>query len=434
MGRRGDIQEVLSPAHSKPEADAMDSKELVAAVVKDEKLMVDSLCSMLRIRAVGPENEGQGEGERGKYLLALSKRLGFKSVELHESDDPRVPSGRRPNLVIRVKGTSSKNLFVVSHMDTVPEGDLKAWKYPPYEPNVVDGRVFGRGSEDNGQELIASLFGLKALVDNGIAPECNIGLVFVSDEEHGNTHGIDFLIGKGIFKIGDMAVVPDHGEADGSAICVVEKSIAWINVEVIGKQTHSSTPAEGINALEVAARYMISVVDELRKKFSKEDPLFDVPFSTFSPTKCDANGPNINTIPGRQQFAFDFRILPDYKVDDVMAVMKKTAGMFEQSHGVKINLSFVQRADAAPKTPVDSEIVRRLSDAITSVRGIRPHPLGIGGGTCAAPFRRIGIDAAVWSTIPGVAHDANEYANVKDIVADAQVYALLFAGKNIERA
>jgi len=258
--------------------------------------------------------------------------------------------------------------------------------------------------------------------------------VFVSDEEHGNTHGIDFLIEKGIFKKGDLAVVPDHGEEDGSAICVVEKSIAWINVEVIGKQTHASTPAHGVNAFEIAARYMISVVDELRKKFPKEDPLFDVPISTFSPTKCDANVPNINTIPGRQQFAFDFRILPDYKIDDIMAVMKKIAKTYEKAHGVKINLSFIQRADAAPRTPINSEIVERLKSAINEVRGIKPHPLGIGGGTCAAPFRRIGIEAAVWSTIPGVAHDANEYANVEDIVADAQVYALLFAGKNVKRA
>jgi len=412
----------------------MDSKSLVTAVAKDEKMMVDSLCSMLRIRAVGPENEGKGEGERGRFLLDLAKKLGFKSVELLESIDSRVPSGRRPNILIRVKGTGDKNLFVVTHMDTVPEGDVNAWKSPPYEPKVVNGRIYGRGSEDNGQELIASLFGLKALMDAGITPEFNICLVFVSDEEHGNTHGIDFLVQKGIFKNGDLAVVPDHGEEDGSAICVVEKSIAWINVEVVGKQTHGSTPARGVNAFEVAARFLVSVVDELRRKFTEEDPLFDVPISTFSPTKCDANVPNINTIPGRQQFAFDFRILPNYKIDDVTAVMRKMADEFEKASGAKINLTYIQRADAAPKTPVDSEIVVRLSEAITAARGIRPHPLGIGGGTCAAPFRRIGIEAVAWSTIPGVAHDANEYANVRDIVADAQVYAILFAGKNVKHA
>lgn len=410
----------------------MDSKALVGSVAKDEKLMVDSLCSMLRIRAVGPENEGTGEAERGKYLLGLAKKLGFKSIELYESNDPSVPGGKRPNIVIRVKGTTEKNIFVVTHMDTVPEGDPKAWKYPPYEPEVVDGRIYGRGSEDNGQELIASLFGLKALIEHGIKPECNIALVFVSDEEHGNTHGIDMLIEKGLFKKGDMTVVPDHGEEDGSAICVVEKSIAWVNVEVIGKQTHGSTPVRGVNAFEVAARYMISVIDELRKRYSKQDQLFDVPISTFSPTKCDSNGLNINTIPGRQQFSFDFRILPDYKIDDILAIMKDIAGKYEKSSGAKINLSFVQRADAAPKTPVDAEVVTRLSEAITAANGLKAHPLGIGGGTCAAPFRRIGIDSVAWSTIAGLAHDANEYAIVKNLVADAQVYALLFAGKNVK--
>ena len=412
----------------------MNSKELVGLVAKDEELMVESLCSMLRIRAVGPENNGEGEAERGAFLVSLAKKLGFKSIETYEASDPRVPSGRRPNIIFRVKGTTNKNLYVVTHMDTVPEGDLKAWQSPPYEPRVADGRVYGRGSEDNGQELVASLYGLKALIDNGITPECNIGLVFVSDEEYGNTHGIDFLIGKGLFKKDDMAVVPDHGEEDGSALCVVEKSIAWINVEVIGKQTHGSTPAHGVNALEVAARYMLSVVDELRSKFSEQDSLFDVPISTFSPTKCDANGPNVNTIPGRQQFAFDFRILPLYKIDDVLSVMKGIADKFEKSHGAKINVSFVQRADAAPRTSPDSEIVRRLTNAITDARGIKPHPLGIGGGTCAAPFRRIHIESVAWSTIPGVAHDANEYANIKNIVADAQVYALLFAGNNVNHA
>ncbi len=68
-----------------------------------------------------------------------------------------------------------------------------------------------------------------------------------------------------------------------------------------------------------------------------------------------------------------------------------------------------------------------------SQRGIKPHPIGVGGGTCAAPFRRAGIDAVVWSTIPGTAHDANEYANIADLVSDAKVYALLFAGKNVKK-
>jgi len=410
----------------------MDADGLKKAVSLQREQMVESLCGMLRINAVGPENGGPGEAERAAYLVKLAKKLGFGSVEVLESGDPKVPTGKRPNIIVRLPGTSRKRVWVVTHMDTVPEGDIRAWKTPPFEPQVIDGKIYGRGSEDNGQELIASLYGAYALLREGVKPELNVGLVFVADEEYGNVHGIEFLLDKGLFKKGDIVVVPDHGQSDGAAICVVEKSSAWISVEVLGRQTHASTPEKGVNALEAAARYICQSVDRLRRKFTTKDPLFEPPISTFEPTKCEANGPNINTVPGRQAFAFDFRVLPEHGLDDIMKELQKAARDVERDTGAKIKLSFIQRSDAAPKTPVDSEVVRRLSSAVETVRGVKPHPVGIGGGTCAAPFRRHGIEAAVWSTIPETAHDANEHANVADLVSDAQVYAVLFAGKNIE--
>ncbi|OGS45038.1 MAG: hypothetical protein A3K76_01735 [Euryarchaeota archaeon RBG_13_57_23] len=410
----------------------MNARELMQAVAEDRDELLGNFCAMLRISAVGPENGGEGESERAKFLTKLARDLGFKSVDVLESADPRVPSGKRPNIIIKLRGSSDKNLWVVTHMDTVPVGDLSAWKSPPFEPRVEDGKIFARGSEDNGQELIASLYGLKALARNGMTPECNIGLVFVADEEMGNAHGIDFLLQKNIFRKEDLAVVPDHGEKDGSGIVVVEKGIAWIEVEVVGVQTHASTPEKGVNAFEAAARFMLLALERLRKRFIVCDPLFDPPCSTFAPTRCEANGPNINTVPGRQRFAFDFRVLPEYSLDDVMYEVRAAADDIEKSTGARINLKLDQRADAAPRTEANAEIVRRLSAAIQVVRGLKARPRGMGGGTCAAPFRRLGIQAAVWSTSSQTAHDANEYCKLEDVIADAQVYALLFAGKNLD--
>jgi len=98
---------------------------------------------------------------------------------------------------------------------------------------------------------------------------------------------------------------------------------------------------------------------------------------------------------------------------------------------VQISLSFLQKAEAAPKTPLDSEVVRRLSAAIALTRTVVPRPSGIGGGTCAAPFRRDGMDAVVWATVASVAHDANEYCIIDNLVGDAKVYALMFAGDGV---
>lgn len=411
----------------------MDASELMGRVESQRERMVEDFCAMLRVKAVGPESGGEGEHARAEHLVALAKRLGLRDIEVLESPDPNVPSGKRPNIVIRVKGRKPRRLWVVTHMDTVPEGDLSAWATPPYEPTVKDGRVYARGSEDNGQELMASLYGLAAVLGAGIVPELDTGLVLVSDEEHGNTHGIDFVMEKGLFKKGDLVVVPDHGSLDGSEIEVVEKSIAWIEVEVAGRQTHASTPHKGVNALEVAARFMLAACAKLRGKYSVRDPLFDPPGSTFEPTRCESNGPNVNTVPGRQRFSFDFRVLPDHPLDDVLADLRAVADEVGRSSGAEISFSILQRADAAPKTPIGSEVVERLSEAISLTRDVKVRPSGIGGGTCAAPFRREGIEAAVWATVASVAHDVNEYCIIDGLVGDAKVYALLFAGDGVSR-
>jgi len=412
----------------------LDADGLMEAVDKQSARMVEDFCSLLRVKAIGPESGGDGEKARAEHIMALARRLGLPDIEVLESPDERVPSGVRPNLIIRAKGRSPRKLWVVTHMDTVPEGDPSAWSTPPYEPTVKDGRIYARGSEDNGQELMASLYGLATFVASGVPPELDVGLVMVADEEHGNTHGIEFLISKGLFARGDLVIVPDHGSLDGSEMEVVEKGIAWIEVEVAGKQTHASTPDKGINALEAAAKFMLATVSRLRAKYSSMDDLFDPPVSTFEPTRCESNGPNINTVPGRQRFAFDFRVLPGYPLDDILADVRAVADEVERETGATISMDMQQRAEAAPRTPLDSEVVKRLSEAISQTRDVETKPTGIGGGTCAAPFRREGIDAVVWATVASVAHDANEYCVVKNLVADAKVYALLFAGDGVSRA
>jgi succinyl-diaminopimelate desuccinylase len=66
-----------------------------------------------------------------------------------------------------------------------------------------------------------------------------------------------------------------------------------------------------------------------------------------------------------------------------------------------------------------------LREAVETIRGIKPKVGGIGGGTCAAYFRRVGIPAVVWSTADEMAHQPNEYARIDNIVNDAKIFAQL---------
>ena len=79
-------------------------------------------------------------------------------------------------------------------MDKVPAGDLSLWDTDPFTPVEKDGKIFGRGSEDNGASLIATIYAVKTIMDLGVRPKNNIAIALVSDEETGSDFGIKYLL------------------------------------------------------------------------------------------------------------------------------------------------------------------------------------------------------------------------------------------------
>jgi succinyl-diaminopimelate desuccinylase len=311
-------------------------------------------------------------------------------------------------------------------MDIVPPGDLALWKVTkPFEPVLKDNRVYGRGAEDNGQSLIASLFAIRAIKRLGLRPKRTVALAVVSDEEQGNTFGIQHLISKGLFKKDDLIVVPDAGSDDGSLIEVAEKSILWFKLHTVGKQSHASLPTKGLNAHRVGMQLSLALDKMLHEKYALKDEKFDVPESTFEITKKESNVEAVNIIPGEDTVYFDCRILPIYDVDEVLSEIMKVIARFEKDTGAKISLEVLQKQVSPESNAADSEIVIHLKAALKEARGLDARVGGLGGGTCAAYFRRAGLPAVVWSTVDEVAHQSDEYSKVENMVNDAKIFALL---------
>jgi succinyl-diaminopimelate desuccinylase len=88
---------------------------------------------------------------------------------------------------------------------------------------------------------------------------------------------------------------------------------------------------------------------------------------------------------------------------------------------VKIKYEFLQRVDSPEPTPKDSEIVLNLEKSISEY-GITATSGGIGGGTCAAALREMGIPAVVWSTVDELAHQPNEYTIIDNLVKDTKIF------------
>ncbi|UCH89239.1 MAG: M20 family metallo-hydrolase [Thermoplasmata archaeon] len=399
---------------------------------KDEQ--VRFLGEIIKIPAVAPSSGGCGEWDKVELIVEWARTHGFSDIERFDVEDLGVPSGSRPNVVVWLKGKRNAErihedmprLLVITHTDVVPPGDLKAWDSDPYSAVVSDGRIFGRGAEDNGQSLTAALFAARAVLDNEILPVRDVGLVMVAYEEIGNEKGILHLMNEGFFKKNDLILVPDHGEPDGRLVEVSEKSLAWIKVTTKGKQCHSSRPDRGNNAHRAAMKFGTMVDEALHNRFDHRDGLFDFPLSSFEPTKKVANIQNVNTIPGEDILYFDCRVLPRYRLNDIITEMRRIADTVEKVTGTSISLDPVLRDEATEPTPADAPIVKMLLSAIDSVYNSNPYPGGIGGSTAAAILRRAGYNAAVWETVDNTAHSPNEYAVIDNMVNDCKVFATLF--------
>ena len=397
---------------------------MIESIGQQRDTVIEYQTRMTALPALGPENGGTGELPKAQYLEGVLRDLGCTDIQHVDAPDDRVPGGVRPNIVARFPGKSPRTLWIMGHMDVVPAGELSQWRTDPWTV-VVDGDILrGRGIEDNQQAIVGALLVAGALRSSGLTPDLSLGILLVSDEETGNTYGADYVLKArpDLFQADDFVVVPDFGVSDSSCIEVSEKGMLWMKVTVSGVQCHASRPQEGRNAL-IAAADMILHVRDLEVLYPGKDPLFEPPSSTFVPTRHEENVPNVNTLPGKDVFYIDARILPGIPCEDVAHSVRELFEPIAERHGVRVDVSIVHSSEAVEPTPVDSEVVRRLTAGVRQIYGVEPHCMGSGGGTVAVGFRKRGIPAAVWSTVIPTYHVANEHGHISHTLKDAQVFA-----------
>ena len=401
--------------------------------------MTETLMELVKIPALSPDYGGKGEYDKARRILDIIKDWPFDRVEVYEAPDPRAKNGVRPSIIAYYygeKGAESPRLWILSHMDIVPPGDLSKWTVTePFKPVIKDGKIYGRGSEDNGQSLVASLYAVRALMNLGVRGKRTVVLAFVADEETGSKYGVEWLMENHpeLFRKDDLVLVPDGGNEDGTFIEVAEKSILWMRLKVKGKQVHASMPERGLNAHRVALDLAYHLDRLLHEKYDRIDPLFDPQTSTFEPTMVENPADSPNIAPGEHEMVFDCRVLPEYDLDEILKDVEKLINEVKDKYRKEIDgkilpeidVEVLQRGDAAPPTDPEGEIVVLLKEALRKLRGREAKVGGIGGGTFAAYFRRLGIPAVVWATLDETAHQPNEYARVDNMVEDAKVMAAL---------
>lgn len=142
----------------------------------DLSFITNTLIELIKINSVNPQLEegGKGEAEIGNYIYHWLHSFGFEtSIELI--------SPSRVNVIGRWKGQGKgKSLIINAHMDTVGVNGMSS----PFSPNIVDGKLYGRGAYDMKGSIAAMLGMAKAISENQHEVGGDLILTFVADEEY----------------------------------------------------------------------------------------------------------------------------------------------------------------------------------------------------------------------------------------------------------
>ena len=400
-------------------------EELYKEIDDSKEFIVDLQANLTARPAISPANGGEGELDKANYLETVINKLGFDEITRLNAPDERAKGGVRPNIIARYFGENrEKTFWLLTHLDIVPPGDLSLWKTKPYKLQMdADGdTIYGRGVEDNQQAITAALLAARTLINSGKRPPINLGIMLIADEEVGEGYGLPYVLKNmpHLFGKEDSFLVQDSGDIKGCEIEIAEKSSIWYKITTIGKQAHSAYPTTGINAMVAGSDLVVRLYNELPKKFNKEDSLYDVPMSTFTPSKKENNVPNVNIVPGVDVFYLDCRVLPCYTEKEVENEIKKIAKTVEQDFKVQINVERTLKISSIP-TSRTSNLVKRYCAATREINNAEPKLIGCGGGTFAAGIRNLGLPAIVASRLYGVPHSPNEKSSIKFTMCDSKV-------------
>ncbi len=189
----------------------MDYKNM-AAKYKDE--MIDTLMGVVAIPSIQGEAEPDApfgkESKRAlEFMLEKGKALGFKSVNID-------------NYCGYIEYGEGDMLLIACHLDVVPVGE--GWTSPPFEPEIRDGKVYGRGVNDNKSPAVGALYGLKALSELGLEPKRKVR-IFLGTQEETGMKDIDYYVEKEGYP--EFGLVPDMSYP----IYNMEKGILGATVE-----------------------------------------------------------------------------------------------------------------------------------------------------------------------------------------------------------
>ncbi len=446
------------------------NKELIIKKTK-ELIQIPSVLDETTISADAPF--GKKIKEALDYMMNLAKEDGFETV---------VDGGYAGHVTYGNK--DGKIIGVLCHLDVVPEGT--DWICPPYSAEIIDGKMYGRGTTDDKGPTMAAYFALKFIKDAGIKLKNQIRIIFGTDEETG-WRGIAHYLKN--YPMPDLGFAPDasfpliYGEkgrmsfdltlnnwddedilvsiTGGDRYNVVLEEVKAIvkkdltnefisyancnnleynitlkdglyNLTLKGKAAHAMEPDKGVNAGTHMCNFLKDYSNNLMVKYVAEKHHLshvceklglDYCDYEMGPITCNIGIMNINKQSTR--VTLDLRYPVRYDTDNFNSELEKIISLYEVSITARTN-----------KTPhyvsPDDDLVKLLYKAYVKNTGDDVNkPFTIGGGTYASILERAVAFGMMMPYEEELCHQRNEYLNLDTLFKGILIYidAMLALGE-----
>lgn len=403
---------------------------------------------------------GRKNKEALDHLLAVGKAMGFKT-------------GNCDNRVGWIEyGEGEEMVGVLGHVDIVPLGE--GWIHPPLACEIHDGKMYGRGVQDDKGPTIGAVYALKAIKDLGLSLDRRIRVLFGCDEENGSSCVAHYIAsgeelptmgftpdaqfpaifcekGQSFYYVKKTMNAPANikvlsleggaaknivasdckmvleGEHDitGNQFVTVTKESGNTILNAVGKGAHGSTPEIGENAISRLLQVVKDV--DFGGDFQKV-----VDFLTTC-IGMECNGTSLGIFSHDEETGDTTVNLGVIKCDENEAYFTldtRYPQSTDREHAVlpvmhtleTYGLSYEVEEHDLLYVPTDSELVQKLMNVYSAQTGdTKTKPIAIGGGTYAKSFQNMVAYGPVFPGEIEVIHQPNEYAIVDNLVKSVQI-------------